>query len=172
MNQAPLQTFGRRPWERWEDKIILGHYASAPRGKRASTCVSLLPNRTKEAIKSRARNLVRVKKRSEEGTADMTIREKVALAIDVAAHGMKGHDAIATFLEAAAEPDENGIRWHMRPDEATEEMLQGACKTHKVGESMAPGKPGSDSECPRIVGRRNKYRAMLADPTAQFEWDR
>lgn len=59
------------------------------------------------------------------------------------------------MLAAAAEPDEEtGISWHMRPDEATESMAVAGCRHENMGD---------------MAGR---YRAMLADPTAQFEWDK
>ena len=105
----------------------------------------------------------------------MTLREKVARAIyEIWWHKIEGFAgdpyygssanlwqnwspaataAIDAFLAAAAEPDEKtGISWHMRPDEATEEMqrvISGRCKHPE-----------------------RTYRAMLADPTAQFEWDK
>ena len=82
----------------------------------------------------------------------MTMREKVAIAIMEAGHGMKGQAAITAFLEAAAEKG-----WHMRPDEATEEMLF-------RGMNIVPGQ----DDWTTFV---EIYRAMLADPTAQFEWE-
>ena len=54
--------------------------------------------------------------------------------------------AINAFLAAAA-----GEGWHMRPDEATDGMIDGVTE------------PG---------GIEDYYRAMLADPTAQFERDK
>ncbi len=102
----------------------------------------------------------------------MTIREKVALAISrtgipvIEAYSM-ADAAITAFLEAAAEPDEDdGISWHMRPDEVTEEMVEGACKTHKVGKPMKDGM----GECPYFIGRRKTYRAMQA-ASPKFVWD-
>ena len=82
----------------------------------------------------------------------MTIREKVARAIllrrtrpDFHAVVKKAwavdHDrelttaAINAFLAAAAEPDkETGISWHMRPDEATEEMIIAGGNHDHVGD--------------------------------------
>lgn len=108
----------------------------------------------------------------------MTIREKVARALHAQTAEIQGkfpipsyeHDtagfyadmstaAINAFLAAAAEPDEEtGISWHMRPDEATEEMLF-------KGMNIEPGQ----DDWTTFV---EIYRAMLADPTAQFELDK
>ena len=62
--------------------------------------------------------------------------------------------AINAFLTAAAEPDEKtGISWHMRPDEATDEMVSNLWKPrHEHTEKGA-------------------YRAMLA-AAPEFEWDK
>ncbi len=84
---------------------------------------------------------------------DMTIRERVATAIDEACPGDKGLAAITAFLKAAAEPDENGVRWHMKPVEPTQEMLAIASHT--------PLGPGGTAP----------YRAML-DASPKFEWDK
>jgi len=63
--------------------------------------------------------------------------------------------AIDAFLAAAAEPDEKtGISWHMRPDEATEEMLTVVMPSVQ------------DKECYEI-----DYLAMLA-AAPEFEWDK
>ena len=107
----------------------------------------------------------------------MTIREQVARAIafsdsaitpkghkelswpynwsqsEVADHVVVATAAVTTFLQAAAEQG-----WHMRPDEATEEMLS-------RGMNIVPGQ----DDWTTFV---EIYRAMLADPTAQFELDR
>ena len=77
----------------------------------------------------------------------MTIPTKVARAIDDArfssSFDAQATAAINAFLAAAAEEG-----WHMRPDEATEEMV-------KV----------SGSYCPET------YRAMLA-ASPKFEWNK
>lgn len=93
----------------------------------------------------------------------MTIREKVARAIDPEAWRFWDwgemerqrcdetlaitDDVITAFLEAAAERG-----WHMRPDEATEEMV-------KRGSVLHPD------------FNRARYRAMLA-AAPKFEWDK
>ena len=56
---AELQTFGRRPWSRAEDRIIREQYMTARLGQRAKSCLEALPGRTKEAMKSRAKHLKR-----------------------------------------------------------------------------------------------------------------
>ncbi len=107
----------------------------------------------------------------------MTIREKVARTIDPEAwsfwdkHGMERQrcdetlaitdDAITAFLKAAAEPDEHGRTWHMRRDEATEEMAHAANGFSYVSEyTMRQDKELID-----------KYRAIL-EAGPPFEWDK
>ena len=91
----------------------------------------------------------------------MTIREKAARAIIAwvrdqelvdavwSEHADQADAAITAFLEAAAEDG-----WHMRPDEATEEML---------------------NSCPQAQSRgnvgRDRYRALRA-AAPKFEWDK
>jgi len=96
----------------------------------------------------------------------MTIREKVAQAIQfpdrgraasIKANAIAGI-AITAFLEAAAEDG-----WHMHPDKATREMVNSASK---AGYHSSDSDEWSDRELAR------EYRAMLADPTAEFEWDK
>ena len=81
----------------------------------------------------------------------MTIREKVALALRHARLEEDDVDvAITAFLEAAAEDG-----WHMRPDEATEEMAQqGKLEWWKHEGSV-----------------EDVYRAMHA-AAPEFEWDK
>ena len=94
----------------------------------------------------------------------MDIREKVARAIcEIEGYFPWGHlgdaqkygvhktaiAAITVFLEAAAEDG-----WHMRPDEATEEMIRNA-----FGTDGAQG------------WRKTAYRAMLA-VAPEFEWNK
>ncbi len=96
----------------------------------------------------------------------MTIREIVARAIwqDLWAKGLIDMElppkhflipasvtadaAITAFLVAAAEQG-----WHMRPDEATEEMAVAGCRHENMGD---------------MAGR---YGAMLA-ASPEFEWDK
>lgn len=61
---------------------------------------------------------------------------------------------IATFLAAAAKPDEDGVCWHMRPDEPTAEAKVA------ITDAWLDGKP------PAYM-----YRAMLA-AAPKFEWDK
>ena len=97
---STLQTFGRRPWEAWEDEIVRRLYYSAPRGKRATACVDFLPERTKSAITSRA---------------DSLKNRKAYL-----------HQQVISFLEDAGRKG-----WHMRPDEATRDMVSAGLRvTH------------------------------------------
>ena len=107
----------------------------------------------------------------------MNIIEKVALAIceDLWAKGMidmelppkhflipatlTARAAVEAFLEAAAEQG-----WHMRPDEATKEMIlngdEAHWKTHEDGTQM------------KIRPETNiVYRTMLA-AAPKFEWDK
>lgn len=75
--------------------------------------------------------------------------------------------AINAFLAAAAEPDEEtGISWHMRPDEATEEMVEAIMKgTEKFEPDML-------QFCRHYKGKN--YVAMLA-AAPEFdssEWDK
>ena len=120
---STLPTFGRRPWEAWEDEIVRSLYYSAPKGKRATACVDFLPERTKSAITSRA---------------DSLKNRKAYL-----------HQQVISFLEDAAEKG-----WHMRPDEATEEMA------HAFIDAMANSGDGFDAS----------YRAMLA-AALEYELD-
>ena len=81
--------------------------------------------------------------------------------------------AINAFLAAAAEQG-----WHMRPDKATEEMVRKAAETPKMqavdgamqlAQIHGWGPPAWNDWDDSPVA--DAYRAMLADPTAQFEWD-
>ncbi len=98
----------------------------------------------------------------------MTIRERVARAL-AAEDGNDFHSsynflataAITAFLKAAAEPDEHGHTWHMRRDEATEEMAHAANGFSYVSEyTMRQDKELID-----------KYRAIL-EAGPPFEWDK
>ncbi len=174
-----LQTFGRRPWESSEDEIIRKFYFVAPRGQRASRCVKLLPNRSKDAIRSRARNLKRQEAKrvvptktekcaggrhghdsGSDKMASMTIREKVAVALRHASLENDDVDvAITAFLAAAAEQG-----WHMRPDEATADMKHAAFLA--MDSAACRGDPKARAwDC--VVG----HRAMLA-AAPEFEWDK
>ena len=89
----------------------------------------------------------------------MDIREKVARAIDSEAFDRFDTSTVVAlvinaFLEAAAELDKHGRTWHMRPDEATEEMIRNA-----FGTDGAQG------------WRKTAYRAMFA-AAPEFEWDK
>ena len=83
-------------------------------------------------------------------------------------YGPDAAAAITAFLEAAAEPDENGIRWHMRPDKATEEM-----------DIAGLDDPNADycDQCMQTGHTRNSgfpsvvYDVMLA-AAPEFEWGR
>ncbi len=57
MTGYPL--FGRRPWTAEEDVVIRNIYLPTRPGDRFAACASLLPDRTKDAIRSRARNMKR-----------------------------------------------------------------------------------------------------------------
>ena len=109
----------------------------------------------------------------------MTIQKKVARAIckDLWAKGLidmelppehflipvmvTANVAIVAFLEAAAEPDERGVSWHMRPDEATEEMTS----VTKEKETIVAGIYRSREFL------KEGYHAMLA-VAPEFEWDK
>ena len=116
----------------------------------------------------------------------MTIREKVALAIsrgyddflratpaedldDISprqwAYRFCTDHAITAFLEAAAERG-----WHLRPDEATEEMGEAWAKL--ALDRIQKAVEGEMRTVGMVKGAKENYRAMLADPTAQFEWDK
>ena len=59
--------------------------------------------------------------------------------------------AFASIVLVAAERG-----WHLRPDEATDEMAMTGIEQSWAEHDWAP----------------DVYRTMLADPTAQFEWDK
>ena len=86
----------------------------------------------------------------------MTIREKVAIAIMEANHGVKGHAAITAFLKATAEEG-----WRMLPLEATETMRK-AGRQNSGDERGRTGGPGDAFE---VI-----WRAMLA-AADEFEWE-
>lgn len=101
----------------------------------------------------------------------MTIRERVATAIMEACPGMKGHAAINAFLAGAAEPDEDGISWHMRPDEATEEMVGNVRK--KLASQLPSNQPEPVDRPWSVTSAlivRKVYDDMLATaPEFKFE---
>ena len=85
--------------------------------------------------------------------SSITIREKVTRAVNSKAFDRFDTSTLVTlvitaFLEAAAEQG-----WHMRPDEATEEMAVAGCRHENMGD---------------MAGR---YGAMLA-ASPEFEWDK
>ena len=97
----------------------------------------------------------------------MSIREKVARAINrtTTSHQPLAHDgrlsdkqaaaAIAAFLEAAAEQG-----WHMRPDEATEEMGEEWAKL--ALERIQRAVEGDMQTVGMVKGAMENYRVMSA----------
>ncbi len=120
------------------------------------------------------------------GAGGMTIREKVARAIcqDLWAKGLIDMEsppdaflipayvtadaAITAFLAAAAEEG-----WHMRPDEATREMVIANCELD-CGYAVCHKALGGP-KCVNHGGRRKysveSWETMLAE-ASEFEWDK
>ncbi len=107
----------------------------------------------------------------------MSIREKVSAALkEKTGAGFVGlgiaDTAINAFLAAAAEQG-----WHMRPDEATEEMINGAAQTRKmqaVNAAMTLAQiHGAKFEATswHDSALADAYRAMHA-AAPKFEWDK
>ena len=54
------------------------------------------------------------------------------------------------------------------PREPTNAMVQGACKTHTVGEPMSK-RPQGREECPRFEKRRKIWQAMITNAPEEAE---